>query len=146
MSRILVAEDDPHILRLITMWLKRQGHDVLEARNGLVARDLATQQIVDVLVTDVNMPGLDGLDLIAALLPAGRVRRGVVVLTNRWDHGDIADQLAAWEARVLPKPFSPTKLADVIAGLTAGTPSAGSPPTDEVAADPCSGPEEVSAP
>lgn len=146
MSRILVAEDDPHILRLIAMWLKRQGHDVLEARNGLIARDLATQQIVDVLVTDVNMPGLDGLDLIAALLPAGRVRRGVVVLTNRWDHGDIADQLAAWEARVLPKPFSPTKLAEVIAGLTSDASPESGPTVTEVAADPGGGTEEASAP
>ena len=117
MSRILIVEDDPHILRLISMWLTRQGHDVLEARNGLMARDLLTATTVDVLVSDVNMPGLDGLELIAAVLPAQRIRRGVIVLTNRWDHGDIRDRLCEWGVQVLPKPFSPSKLSELINSL-----------------------------
>lgn len=118
MSRILVAEDDPHILRLICLWLQRQGHEVLEARNGLAARELIADAAVDVLISDVNMPGLDGVQLIEEVLPQGRVRRGVVVLTNRWDHGEIRDRLAARGVHVLPKPFSPTRLSELIADLT----------------------------
>ncbi len=121
MSRILVAEDDPHILRLISMWLKRQGHEVVEARNGLSARDLAQTQSIDVLVTDVNMPGMDGLELITAVLPSGLIRRGVVVLTNRWDHGEIRNRLAEWGVHVLPKPFSPTRLSELVELLTKTT-------------------------
>lgn len=123
MSRILVAEDDPHILRLISMWLKRQGHTVCEARNGLMARDLIAAEPVDVLITDINMPGLDGLGLIEAVLPAGRVRRGVIVLTNRWDHGAIRGRLAEWGVQVLPKPFSPSKLSELIGELMSGAPA-----------------------
>ncbi len=114
MSRILVAEDDPHILRLISMWLKRQGHEVLEARNGIAARDLLRAERVDVLVSDVNMPGIDGLELVETGVTEGRVLHGVVVLTNRWDHGDIRDRLAEWDVRVLPKPFSPSKLSELV--------------------------------
>jgi CheY-like chemotaxis protein len=121
MSRILAAEDDPHILRVISMWLRRQGHEVLEARNGLIARELARDQPVDVLVSDVNMPGLDGLELVEGALRDGRVRRGVIVLTNRWDHGDIRQRLAAWGVQVLPKPFSPTRLSELVDALTSGT-------------------------
>lgn len=122
MSRILVAEDDPHILRLISLWLSRQHDTVLEARNGLRARELLEAEPVDVLITDVNMPGLDGLQLIEAALPAGRVRFGVIVLTNRWDHAEIRERLADWGVRVLPKPFSPSKLAELITELLqAGT-------------------------
>lgn len=117
MSRILVAEDDPHILRLISMWLKRQQHEVLEARNGLAARELIEAEGVDVLISDVNMPGMDGLELIEAVLPAGLVRRGIVVLTNRWDHGEIRERLASYGVHVLPKPFSPTKLSELISEL-----------------------------
>lgn len=117
MSRILVAEDDPHILRLISMWLTRQGHEVVEARNGLSARDLIQAEPVDVLVSDINMPGLDGLELIEAVVPGGLVHRGVIVLTNRWDHGEIRDRLAEWGVQVLPKPFSPTKLSELIESL-----------------------------
>jgi len=119
MSRILVAEDDPHILRLISMWLKRQGHDVQEARNGLSARDLLMAEPVDVLVSDVNMPGMDGLELIEAVAGEGCVQRGIVVLTNRWDHVSIRDQLAEWDVHVLPKPFSPSRLSELVESLTA---------------------------
>ena len=118
MSRILVVEDDPHILRLISLWLKRQGHDVREARNGLLARDLLQAEPADVLVTDVNMPGMDGLALIEAALPMGQVQRGVVVLTNRWDHVEIRDRLAQWHVHVLPKPFSPARLSELVESLT----------------------------
>lgn len=122
MSRVLVAEDDPHILRVISMWLKRQGHEVLEARNGLAARDSLQTEAVDILVTDVNMPGLDGLELIESVLPQQRVRQGVVVLTNRWDHGEIRERLAKWGVHVLPKPFSPSRLSGLIESLAgAGT-------------------------
>lgn len=117
MIRIVVAEDDPHILRLISMWLQRQGYTVLEARNGVAARALIEVEPVDVLVTDVNMPGLDGVALIEAVVQAGRVRRGVIVLTNRWDHSEIRDRLAQWGVQVLPKPFSPSRLSEVVESM-----------------------------
>ena len=119
MSRILVAEDDPHILRLIAMWLKRNGHDVVEARNGNSAREVLLAETFDVLVTDINMPGIDGIQLIEAVVPTGHVCRGIVVLTNRWDHCEIRERLAQWDVRVIPKPFSPSRLSDVVDELTA---------------------------
>jgi DNA-binding response OmpR family regulator len=118
MSRILVAEDDPHILRLISMWLRRQGHEVLEARNGVMARELIQARAIDVLVSDVNMPGLDGIGLVESVAREGRVRFGIVVLTNRWDHGEIRDRLAEWGVHVMPKPFSPSRLSDLVEQLT----------------------------
>jgi CheY-like chemotaxis protein len=123
MSRILVVEDDPHILRLISMWLQRQGHAVFEARNGLAARDLVRAEPVDILVSDINMPGMDGLALIDAVMGEGCVRRGVVVLTNRWDHAAIRDRLAEWGVQVLPKPFSPTRLSQLVEALATGGPT-----------------------
>jgi len=118
MSRVLVAEDDPHILRLISLWLRRQGHDVQEARNGAVARELLEKEPVDVLVTDVNMPLLDGVALVETVVGTGWVRRGIVVLTNRWDHSEIRDRLAQWHVHVLPKPFSPARLSELVDTLT----------------------------
>jgi CheY-like chemotaxis protein len=70
-----------------------------------------------VLVSDINMPGMDGLELIDYVLKEGRVRAGVVVLTNRWDHGDIRDNLSQRGVHVLPKPFSPSKLSELIESL-----------------------------
>ena len=123
MSRILVVEDDPHILRLISMWLQRQGHVVFEARNGLAALELVRAEPVDILVSDINMPGMDGLALIDAVMGEGCVRRGVVVLTNRWDHAAISDRLADWGVQVLPKPFSPTRLSELVDAMATGQPT-----------------------
>ena len=120
MSRVLVAEDDPHILRLISLWLGREGYEVLEARNGLAALELIEAGGVDVLVSDVNMPGMTGLELIDAVLTTGSVRRGAIVLTNRWDHGDIRERLSARGVHVLPKPFSPTGLSALVKSLAEG--------------------------
>jgi len=117
MSRILVVEDDPHILRVISLWLTRQGHQVCEARNGLAARELVQQQMPDILITDINMPGMDGLKLLEQLRNENRTPRGLVVLTNRWDHREIGESLANWGVHVVPKPFSPSKLAELIRQL-----------------------------
>lgn len=117
MSRILVAEDDPHILRIICLWLGRQNHEVLEARNGLIARGILEQQPVDLLVSDLQMPGLDGIGLINFAAGANRVRCGIVILTNRWDHAEVGDQLAALNVQVIPKPFSPSRLAELVEQL-----------------------------
>lgn len=114
MGQVLVVEDDPHILRVISLWLSRQGHHVLEARNSQAALKLLETHATDVLVTDINMPGMDGVELIERVVALPRRPSGIVVLTNRWDHADIRRRLARWGAHVLPKPFSPSKLSELI--------------------------------
>lgn len=122
MSRILVAEDDPHILRVISLWLSRQGHQVLEARNGAVALGLFREHAPEVLVTDVNMPAMDGFELVEQVLRKPGNLRGVIVLTNRWDHGQIRESQARSGVHVLPKPFSPSRLSDLIQTIAAQEP------------------------
>jgi CheY-like chemotaxis protein len=144
MSRVLVAEDDPHILRVICMWLSRQGHDVAEARNGVAALDQLRARPADVLISDVNMPQMDGLQLIEQAVRLEAPPGGIVVLTNRWDHAEIRTRLSKWGVHVLPKPFSPTKLADLIGELTApGGPdaAAGDPATAAAASGDGQAPE-----
>jgi len=124
MSRILVAEDDPHILRVICMWLSRQGHEVREARNGLAALQQLCDQCPDILITDINMPGMDGLELLRHVTSRQPRPHGIVVLTNRWDHRKIGEQLANAGVLVMPKPFSPSKLAELIQSLGAAASAA----------------------
>ncbi len=114
MLKILVAEDDPHILRVISMWLSRQGHEVIETRNGAEALEKFRDQRPAIVVTDVNMPVMDGLALLNAIADEPHQPRGVVVLTNRWDHREIAQRLEASRVEVVPKPFSPSRLAALI--------------------------------
>jgi CheY-like chemotaxis protein len=128
MGQILIVEDDPYILRVISLWLSRQGHQVLEARCGPAALELLKVSAPDVLVTDINMPGIDGLELIERVVALPQRPRGIVVLTNRWDHADIRRRLARWDAYVLPKPFSPSKLSELIHELLVPAAETGAAP------------------
>jgi CheY-like chemotaxis protein len=119
-SRVIVVEDDRHILRVISLWLGRQGHEVLEACNGQAALDLIGEHAPDLVITDINMPGIGGLELLNILDERGQRPRGAVVLTSRWDHREIAEQLQARDVHVMPKPFSPTYLAEVVSILIKG--------------------------
>ena len=91
MARVLIAEDDPHISRVIALWLKRCGHEVAIAASGDEALAMIRQRAPDLLVTDINMPAIDGLQLletvraeslIALLQCAGRVSRLLTGLLN----------------------------------------------------------------
>lgn len=63
MPLILVVDDQPHILRVVKMGLERSGHNVETARNGEVAFNILTRKSFDVLITDVDMPKMDGCQL-----------------------------------------------------------------------------------
>ncbi len=63
MRTILVVDDQPHILRVVKMGLERSGHNVETARNGEVAFSLLAGKSFDVLITDVDMPKMNGCQL-----------------------------------------------------------------------------------
>lgn len=121
MSRILVAEDDVHTLRVVSVWLTQHGHEVIEASNGRVALDLIRTAAPDILITDVNMPEMDGLELIRQVRASGTRLHGVIVLTNRCDHSEIADGLEGLDVKLMAKPFSPRKLIQQVQTLLDGS-------------------------
>lgn len=124
MSRIVIAEDDPFIIRVIALWLRKQGHDVQEARHGAAALEKLRAAQADVLITDVNMPVMDGLQLLEQVMDAPFAPRGVIVMTNRWDHREIGERLQSLSVHVVTKPFSPSKLASLVEQLTSPQPPA----------------------
>jgi two-component system response regulator GlrR len=108
-ARILIVDDDPALLRLLELRLKQEGHEVLQAASGEAALALLDQALPELLVTDLRMAGMDGLQLFEAvhrrhpLLP-------VLMLTA---HGTIADAVKALQRGVfgyLPKPFEAREL------------------------------------
>ena len=114
MASILVAEDDPHILRVIALWLKRNGHRVIESRNGREAIERLRAGGADLLVSDVNMPGMTGIELLTTAKAEGLLPNGAILLTSRCDQKEIADAIKANGGVVHPKPFSPSRLIQVI--------------------------------
>ena len=121
MAKIFIAEDDPHIGRVVTLWLERNGHEVQTARSGNEALEAIRLNPPDVLVTDVNMPGMSGLDLLEAVRAESLIDRPAIVLTSRCDQTEIAERAAGLGAVVHPKPFSPMRLTEAIEAALAGS-------------------------
>ncbi|MEW5725731.1 MAG: sigma-54 dependent transcriptional regulator [Thermodesulfobacteriota bacterium] len=65
--RILIVDDEEHIRKILSIMLSKRGYETRTAANGDEALGLATKQAFDAVITDIRMPGLDGLELLAAL-------------------------------------------------------------------------------
>ena len=110
MAGILVAEDDAHMLRILSIWLQRNGHEVFEARDGLMAKEGLRSRSFDFVVSDVNMPGLDGIGLVRWLRGEHKSNVPMILLSSRCDQKAIAEEVAPLDVEVHPKPFSPSRL------------------------------------
>jgi DNA-binding response OmpR family regulator len=112
MSRILVADDDADICRLVAFTLQREGHDVLTAANGNDALALAVSDRPDLAILDVLMPGLGGIDLVRALSVRSETARVPVVLLSALTQAtEVARGIDAGAVAYLIKPFDPLALA-----------------------------------
>ena len=118
MARILLAEDDDNLRQFLARGLRRAGHSVIDAPDGEAALALILAEPVDLLLADVVMPGLDGIELArqaGARWPGLRVMfiTGFAAVAMR--HRKIGDRLAA----VLAKPFHLRQLIEEIDRLLA---------------------------
>ena len=117
---ILLAEDDPVIAALVRHRLERDGYLFEHAANGTDAYERATKGQLALIITDVNMPGIGGFDLIKRLrqLPA-TARTPIVMLTSMGSEADIARALALGANDYIVKPFSPIELVARVRRLVA---------------------------
>jgi two-component system, cell cycle response regulator CpdR len=116
MARILLAEDDDHLRLFLTRGLQRAGHLVDSVGDGTAALALAKEAGFDLLLADVVMPGLDGIELareVAQLQPGVRVMfiTGFAAVAMR------EQDLSPNRPRVLAKPFHLRHLIDEIEAL-----------------------------
>lgn len=123
MATILIAEDDAHMMRVLSLWLTRNGHEVLEASDGAQAKTVLAEKSVDLLVSDVNMPNVTGLELVAWARSELGPDFPMVVLSSRCDQDSIAANLKPHNVRVHPKPFSPSRLVVEIEQLLSPQPA-----------------------
>ena len=109
---VLVADDDDDILLLVTTRLKRDGFEVVAARNGIEAVALAEEHKPVVAVLDVGMPGLDGLEVLAAIRGTEALKdTRVLLLTAKAQESDVRRGYDAGADAYVKKPFSPAELA-----------------------------------
>ncbi len=114
MARILVAENDPCTRRVIALWLKRNGHEVSVTDTGLKALTLLNRARIDVIVTEANLRGMSGLELLEAVRAGAMNDRLAIILTSRCDRAELERTAAPMGAVVHTKPFSPMHLTATV--------------------------------
>jgi two-component system, OmpR family, alkaline phosphatase synthesis response regulator PhoP len=130
MARILIVEDDPDILDLISLYLRKAGHtvDVLTQGGSVVARLRA--EPADLVVLDLMLPGVGGLEICQSLRsdPA-TAKVPIIMLTARSDETDRVAGLELGADDYVTKPFSPKELVARVAALLRRVPTADAPAT-----------------
>jgi DNA-binding response OmpR family regulator len=106
---ILVVEDDRKTAELVRLYLERDGHQVFTASNGAQGLDMARRRRPDLVVLDIMLPEIDGLDVCRMLRAESRV--GIVLLTARTTETDTLVGLDLGADDYVHKPFSPSVLA-----------------------------------
>ena len=114
MTRVLVVDDDPQILRALRINLAARGYQVLTAVDGASALRAAADGNPQVVVLDLGLPDLEGVDVIAGL--RGWTQVPIIVLSARTDSGDKVGALDAGADDYVTKPFG---MAELLARLRA---------------------------
>jgi two-component system alkaline phosphatase synthesis response regulator PhoP len=112
---ILVADDESHILHVVSLKLRNAGFRVLTAHDGQEALELAQQEKPNLIITDYHMPQLSGLELCQRLKQDEATSKiPAIMLTARGYHLEPSDTEQSGILRMLSKPFSPRHLLDTV--------------------------------
>ena len=106
--KILVVDDDPNILELVNIHLSQAGYTVMKAENGMEALDLLNEDLPDLAVVDVMMPGMDGYELTKRL--RSEMDIPVLLLTAKGELEDKEKGFLAGSDDYVVKPFEPKEL------------------------------------
>ena len=114
--KILIADDDPQMLRALRITLTARGYEIVTASDGTAALDAAINAHPDFIVIDLGMPGLTGLEVIEAVRGWSQVP--VLVVSGRADALDKVEALDAGADDYVTKPFSADELLARIRALS----------------------------
>jgi len=109
MTRILVVDDEPHIVSLVTRGLHSEGYETAVAEDGAEALERALEDDIDLVVLDVGLPSMDGFEVLRTLRARGSAVP-VIMLTARSGTSDTIEGLDAGASDYMPKPFAVAEL------------------------------------
>jgi type IV pilus assembly protein PilB len=122
-GRVLVVEDSPVIVSVVKYFLELEGFDVMVAPDGNVGLEMARRERPDVIVSDVNMPGLGGVDMVRQLRAEPRTAdMRILMLTSETSVESEEASLAAGADDHMAKPVEPRRLAARVKALRARRP------------------------
>ena len=108
MTKILIIDDEPSIVNLVQAYLKPEGYQVYTAADGNAGLKAARAFKPDIIVLDVMLPGMDGIELLSRLRRESQVY--VIMLTARTEETDKIVGLSVGADDYMTKPFSPREL------------------------------------
>lgn len=116
MSKMILAVDDSKTMRdMVTFTLKGAGYQTLEAEDGKAALSVLSGNTVDAIITDLNMPNMNGFDLIRAVRADAKHKYvPILMLTTEGDDAKKQEGKSAGATGWIVKPFNPEKLVDVV--------------------------------
>ena len=115
MTTVLVVEDDPTVSEVVSRYLVRDGHRVIQRSNGIDGLQAALAEQPDLIVLDLMMPGMDGLQMCQELRRTSSIP--VIMLTALGEESDRISGLQHGADDYVTKPFSPRELALRVAGV-----------------------------
>jgi two-component system KDP operon response regulator KdpE len=126
LTRVLVVDDEPQILRALRINLRARRYDVTTAANGAQALDEAAAHPPDLVILDLGLPDMDGVDVIGGL--RGWTAVPIIVLSGRADSNDKVEALDAGADDYVTKPFGMDELLARMRAAVRRTPAAEAPP------------------
>ena len=113
--KVLVVDDEVHILHVVSLKLRNAGYDVVTAQDGSEALDIAQVELPDLIITDYQMPHLSGLELCCKLRNIPSTRDiPAIMLTARGFSLDAKSTAAAGIIECINKPFGPREILRVV--------------------------------
>ena len=114
-KRVMTVDDSATVRQVLRMTLEQEGYEIIEADGGHTALEKFPEGGVDMLVTDLNMPGMDGIELIKEVRKKPGARfMPIVMLTTETQPEKKAEGKKAGASGWITKPFRPKQLLDVV--------------------------------
>lgn len=115
MSRIIVCDDEPHIVEGLRHLLRGPGREVVVCYSGAEALRHIAERKPDLLIVDIMMPEMSGLEVISTLRAAPATQGlPIIILTAKGQAQDVAMAQEMWGATVVAKPFAPQQLRRLV--------------------------------
>jgi len=127
--RVLIVDDDPPSLKMTAYLLQEEGYEILTAEDGQKALDLIESEEPDLVVLDVMMPHVDGLEVCRRVRQHRNVP--IIILSAKGEIGDRVVGLEIGADDYLAKPFEPSELLARVKALMRRVEAFSSPPSDE---------------
>lgn len=127
MKRILIVEDSPTMRALVASSLEElpSGVKIVEAANGFEALRILPRESIDLIVTDINMPDINGLELVSFVKSNAAYRdTPLVILSTEGSERDLDKGVSLGADAYIVKPFEPQFLRDVVSDLLDGAANA----------------------